>query len=259
MTEREKILDKVAKLHRHAESAAKIGSEAEAQAFAEMVQRLLLKHKLEMTDVQVEQQEREEPVTEHHIDYARYPDIKIRRVRVDWIVILGRIVAEAHFCRILCYRDSSRLVVVGRRSDAEICEYMIVTMQRLLERMSDKAAYHHRLRCNRDKVPVGRGYRETYITSFLERLEERYQALRAEQEGAGQFALMRLNRADLAVRQYMQARRSGRGITLRSGRSDHAEARIQGRVDADKLELRARAVGSGTPQQNLPSSSRRLT
>ena len=36
-----KILDKIKKLHLHAESAKAIGSEAEAQAFAGMVNKLL--------------------------------------------------------------------------------------------------------------------------------------------------------------------------------------------------------------------------
>lgn len=37
----------------HAESAEKIGNEEEAQAFAAMLQKLLLKHKLSMTEVEV--------------------------------------------------------------------------------------------------------------------------------------------------------------------------------------------------------------
>jgi hypothetical protein len=48
----EKILDKLGKIKAHMESAQEIGNEAEAQAFAAMLQSLLLKHKLEMTDIQ---------------------------------------------------------------------------------------------------------------------------------------------------------------------------------------------------------------
>jgi 1,6-anhydro-N-acetylmuramate kinase len=47
----EKILEKLGKIKAHMESAQEIGNEAEAQAFASMLQNLLTKHKLEMTDI----------------------------------------------------------------------------------------------------------------------------------------------------------------------------------------------------------------
>ena len=51
-----------------AEGAKAIGSEAEAQAFAEMLQKLLMDHKLEMTDLEFEEMEKEQPVERHMID-----------------------------------------------------------------------------------------------------------------------------------------------------------------------------------------------
>lgn len=46
MTDREKILEKLRKLQAHADSAAEIGNEAEAEAFAAKVQELLTAYKI---------------------------------------------------------------------------------------------------------------------------------------------------------------------------------------------------------------------
>ena len=51
MSPNEKILDKLGKIKAHMESAAEIGNVAEAQVFGVMLQNLLAKHKLEMTDI----------------------------------------------------------------------------------------------------------------------------------------------------------------------------------------------------------------
>jgi len=60
----EKILEKLGKIKAHMESAKEIGNEEEAQAFAAMLQNLLLKHKLEMTDVQYAREMQDEPIVE---------------------------------------------------------------------------------------------------------------------------------------------------------------------------------------------------
>ena len=63
----EKILEKLGKIKAMADSAKEIGNEAEAQAFAAMLQNLLLKHKLDMTDVQYGVHLQEEPVEQSFV------------------------------------------------------------------------------------------------------------------------------------------------------------------------------------------------
>lgn len=96
MNDRDKIIEKLAKLRAHAESADKIGSTQEAEAFAAMLQKLLNKHKLEMTDIEFQQEEQDEPVEQHPVNWQ---DVKVRSTRVAWIEQLAIIITRAHFCR----------------------------------------------------------------------------------------------------------------------------------------------------------------
>ncbi len=113
----EKIIDKIRKLHAHAQSAEKIGSEAEAQAFAQMVNQLLNKHRLELTDIQFEERRKNEPVEQAEINFREHGDTfrgkkvewKQKKVRVEWIERLAGIVARAHSCEILVVERSNRL------------------------------------------------------------------------------------------------------------------------------------------------------
>ena len=63
-----KILEKLGKIKNHMESAKEIGNEAEAQAFAAMLQTLLLKHKLSLTDVEYASEMKDEPIVEKRPD-----------------------------------------------------------------------------------------------------------------------------------------------------------------------------------------------
>jgi hypothetical protein len=65
LVEKEKILDKLGKIKAHMESAKEIGNEQEAEAFAGMLQQLLLKHKLEMTDIDYNREMQDEPIIQH--------------------------------------------------------------------------------------------------------------------------------------------------------------------------------------------------
>ena len=98
MNDREKIVDKIRKLKAHAESAETIGSEAEAQAFAAAMQRLMNEHTVTMTDIEFKEYERDEPVDEWNIDYSKYDDIKVKSSRIAWIERLASIVAKAYHC-----------------------------------------------------------------------------------------------------------------------------------------------------------------
>lgn len=222
-----------------ADGAAAIGSEKEAQAFAEMLQKLLLDHKLEMTDLEFETMEKESPIERHFIDYSRYPDIKIRKTRVLWIEQLARIVAESHFCRILIHPRSSRITLVGRHEDVTVAEYMFVTLQRSLDHISEKAAYYHKLECHRNRVAVGYGFRESFTDSFLQRLRDRFLAMRKTVEPMG---LMRMRKSDKAVEDFIEENFKKTASALSTNTKFHPEGIRRGRAAADKINLKGQAI-----------------
>lgn len=104
----EAVHERIRKLIAHAESARTIGNIAEAQAFAAKVQKMLLDHKLTMSDVETAEQ----PVA-HQVGE---PSRVYKRAQV-WSTHLGSAVARSCFCRVIEMTGTSRLIFVGREQD----------------------------------------------------------------------------------------------------------------------------------------------
>lgn len=258
----EKLLDKLAKLKRHADSAREIGNEAEATAFAEMFQRLVMDHKVNVSDIDFEQQEVEEPVDKHYIDYKKY-NIQMKKRRIEWIESLAGVVAQAHFCRILVHTGSSRITLVGRKSDAEVAEYVLVTLQRAAEKMAEKAYYKYWFElfevcryCGGAKkghtanhvfdssTYKASGFKASWLDSFVSRLAQRY---REQRQGYSEStALVRVNKAEKAVVEWIEENVKGKATALSVNGRWNAEGSRQGRAAADKLDLgNPKAVKAG--------------
>lgn len=258
----EKILDKLAKLKRHADSAKAIGSEAEAQAFADMLQKLLLDHKLSMSDIDFETMEKDSPVETHYINYSQYPDIKLKGTRVAWIEDLAAMVARAHFCRILVHKGSSRITLVGRKEDVTVAEWMFIVLQRAAEKISGRAydAYRNeeRRKAIAEHGEAGRhgsmphtfGFRESFITGFINRLRERLKETQAAATASSSMALMRLSKSDAAVVDYM-AKFTGKAGQLSRNSRYHGEGLSRGRSAADRINLGTRGVDAGAPTKAI--------
>lgn len=230
----EKIIEKLAKIRRHEESARKIGSLEEAEAFASMLQRLLTQYKLAMSDVEFEQHEREEPIDEHPVDWQ---DVKVRQTRVAWIERLASIVGRAHFCRLLVHPRSSRITLLGREGDAKVAEYLLVVLVRTLERLSHDAAYRG------DKSERGYGYRQAYIDGFVKRLGERFEEERRAAQATSSTALIRLTDSMTKVNNYVSRYPAAGRV---GGRPSQNFAGYQdGRDAADRVQLRANAMERG--------------
>lgn len=172
--EREKIVDKLRKLRAMAESAGKVGNEAEAQAFAEMVQTLLAKHKLEASEVEWEQQQKEDIVRER----VDIPGAGRRRI-APWEIMLAVSVGRASGCRIMCHKNNTKAIPIfwfaGAQTDAQAAReaflYLHLAATHLAE--SHYVAYFHRCRKDGD-VTRARGYKESWLSGFVLRLSERY-------------------------------------------------------------------------------------
>jgi hypothetical protein len=253
MTQRERVIDKLKKLRAMAESAERIGSEAEAQAFAAMAQEMLANHKIEMSELELETLDAEEPVMRFEIDYSQDPDFEFKKRRIEWSEKLAGIIAHAHFCQIIVHWGGNTVSLVGRRSDVEVSEFMIITLTRILRRMTNKAYADYYNKClKEDGHPRrARGYKEGYLKGFIIRLAERYDAEKRAMTQQST-ALVRLNNAASQVEDFMKELRE-RGET----KNAHALATrdrvsrvgyFDGRSAAEKVQLRSNAVGAGDQQ-----------
>lgn len=260
MTGFEKIVDKVQKLKRHAESAEAIGNELEAQAFAEAFQRLMTEHKINMTDIEFAAQEVEDPVGTYPIDYERYPDIKVRKTRIEWIEKLGVAVAEAHFCRLTMIRGTTRFSLIGRKQDAAVAEYMIITLQRAAESLASKAhmQYIWEVYKKDRNTKRARGFKESYLRSFVIRLIQRYHEERNRH--TGQHALVRINKSVQAVKDFMDAAMAAKQMTTAPALKKkeinwNSEGHMCGVEAANKIALDGKAIATQPEAQKSITSN----
>jgi hypothetical protein len=206
-TPEEKLLDKLKAIKLKAEGAAAIGSEAEAQSFAEKLQSLLLEHDLSMSDIEFERME-EEPIDQHYIVLQDH-GLKAKKTRTAWMERLASMIARANFCRIIVVSGTSNFWLVGRREHRAVAEYMIITLTRAVIDISKKehTKYVWEVYKKTRSTSGARGFKDSFITAFLYRLFERIEARKAAAGASTSTALMRLSKEDAAVEQHLQLRR----------------------------------------------------
>jgi len=260
---KEKILDRLQKIKAHADSAEKIGSVEEAQAFAEMLQRLLLKHNLEMTDLEFEAHEKDEPIDRFTINWEDH-GLKTKKCRIEWEERLASIVARANLCRILVHVDSNRITLVGRKSDIQVAEYLIVTLRRSAKKISFNALNEF-IRENKKnalceicyktkdlhvfeshdflRTPIvgHEGFRASFMTAFVSRIQERLEETKKVVTSSST-ALVRINRAEANLMEFMNqfGRAKGKALGSVNGNSN-AEGWRRGRAAADSVNIKGNA------------------
>ena len=263
-TKNDALLTKLGKLKAHMESAKAIGSEEEAKAFAATLSQLLMKHKIEMTDLEYEAEIKDEPVDayivgggSHWEDGKRvmkdFPDVEIKQKRCLWAEDLAKIVVRAHGCSMMVSLASSQLTFVGRKSNTTIAEYIFIILFRSANKMSDKAYRSRRNKLKweqRDTVNPDmssmRGYRDSWLRGFTTRIADMFEAELAKQrtpEGEST-ALIRINNDALAVRDYMKAN-SRRGPAAKRKFALNEHGLKDGAKAADTIGIKHTGMNAG--------------
>lgn len=172
--DRESIIRKLKKLHAKAQSAEAIGSEAEAQTFAEAVQRMLSEYKVEAAEIQEQDGKDANPIVRVQPDWDKHK-IKYRRREVEWMKELAAVVAWGHYCRISFVPKSSLVFFIGHEADAETAAEVFGKLANVAESMADKEYVRYFYECKRaGNVRLARGFRESFLRGFVHRLRDRY-------------------------------------------------------------------------------------
>lgn len=180
------ILAKLAKINELQKGAT---TEGEALTAAKLLQQLLVKHKLEMSDIEAVELNRDEPVEKEYLEGSEY-GFRMQK-RVAWAENLAGIVARAHFCRIMVVTGSNTIVFVGRKSDRDVAKrifiYLAAAARQLVE---DEARNYSRTFTQKFdwEKPDVRGFKNSFFTGFANKIEERYQMQRNELEAAAKTA-----------------------------------------------------------------------
>jgi bifunctional DNA-binding transcriptional regulator/antitoxin component of YhaV-PrlF toxin-antitoxin module len=257
----DKIIEKLAKIKAHAESAKAIGNEEEAKAFAAMLQNLLLKHKLGMTDVEYAAEMKDEPIIEKWPDtelsyesrrrvYKDFPDVEVVNRRREWAEELAGIVADAYSCIALVVKGNSIVIFVGHRSNVAICEFLFLSMLRVADKLSANAAkaYRAEYRAKYGSGNTPKGYRESWLMGFCTRIAQR---MKEERDAFGakpgqNMALVRVNKEAIAVRDYTEKHYGKEATRLNQQKHHNSDGYEDGKAAANKININ---VNAGQPNR----------
>jgi hypothetical protein len=164
------------------------GSLAEAEAAATLIQELLTKHKLELSDVERKAEEEKDPMSTETLYPSRYGG-NLEKGRVQWAEMIAEAVALAYYCMHLFALDSNILWLAGRKSDTDIAAGVFYRLCRtaltLCER--DKEAAKKRAYRSGGKWTGAELFRRSYLYGFADAITRRLNQKRAEMDAlAGQ-------------------------------------------------------------------------
>jgi len=237
------ILGTLSKLIAHEKSARSIGSVEEAEAFAAKIQELMFKHKLEMTDVEYAEQEKNEPVLAEFMTEEELTGETRRSVtQQSWVGILMDACAKANFCRAIGSRGKGNsYTVFGRVSDRlaakALFSYLYEACLEAAPEHARKYAYSGQMRDDvvryytteaALKRRFTQGFKLGFSSGVANRLRSQVAALKA---GAGQQGLVRIDQlarnVDSKIRETFPRLQKGRAASVR-GRSGYEAGRAYG-------------------------------
>jgi len=224
MSAPESVIELLAKLMRHEQSARDIGSLAEAEAFASKVQQLLTAHKLDMSEIQFEEREQFEPVGQEIVS-AHDLGIKRRPKRVRWQERLASAIAECNGCTLLITDHANTVFFVGRTSDRQVCVHIYGRFVRMAFELSEKSAGENRDeqrdKCKEDNGAVFahwmRAYKNSFCVGFSNAMQTRFYEQRRQMEeakkeadGEGCSAMVHMRKDAEAIKVYLDDLFKGR-------------------------------------------------
>jgi hypothetical protein len=236
------ILDKLRKLKAMAVSAEKVGNEAEAQAFANMVQTLLAKHKLDASDVEWEEQQNA-PLFRGIIRVKSRVNGRLH----PWEKGLATIVTVNCGVRLAVATNQTELGnpfwVIGFEPDVrgavDTYDYMHAAASHLAE--IEYVRFYHEMKRAGD-VTMARGYKASWLFGFITRLEERYEENKAAiLRGIPITAMVRVTNAIARIDQQLNATVTKQEVTVKP--PNNIMGYLEGRQAAEKVRLSDDSAG----------------
>ena len=238
----DRIIDRIRKLYAKAEGARQLGSEAEAEAFAEKVRELLAQHKLDMSVLTDEARDAADPlVSGYHT-----PGGVRKKARSGWVELLADGVAKAYFCDFLVLPGSNTLVMVGRRDDVAVATYVIDNLVRFAEEESLLATRKERYRLwKAGRLQDSRGFRTSFINGFVTGIRKRLRdEVQKQVASDSRFALV-LQKSQAEVAELVAKLSGGTSASTSVRRGNNLNGYRAGVSAADRANIRGNGVGSG--------------
>ena len=199
----EAILNRINKLNKMAESAKDIGNEAEAAAFAQKVQSLLMEHKLDMTEVDG----LDDDNLNFQIDEELFTwDIGTSNKRSHWLQRLAVYVTNYNGCRLCVMSGTNSVYIIGTQESRAVVCYLLNVLSRFgkesLEKEYRKAYYQAK---KQGKTYLMKNWRRSFANGYVNtiglRLKEEHDRFMSEH--VSERGLVVLDQEKLALEDYM--------------------------------------------------------
>jgi len=212
-----------------------IGTEAalnEAGAAATKIAEIMLRHKIDMSEVEMQAAEAEDPIDREVYKYGDQDEYRAR-TRQAWEIQLASSTARAHDCRVLV--GNGYFVFVGRSRDRAIAMQMF----RILRYEVTQACTFGYREARRQGRPT-RGYIASFMVTAVMAIAKRYKDMKTEVvESTNSQALVLRIDADLDA--FLAGAKSDK--TKPRGSINTLGAR-QGTIFGQNVSLQSQALGS---------------
>lgn len=252
------IVDKLQKLITMERGTREIGNIAEAEAFSAKIQTLLTEHKLTMSDIEFEAQDRVDPIGEEEVRFegSNTP---------TWQVYLSQCVARNFFSRVLGFSRANRHTFVGRDSDrkaaAEMFRYLVGLGISLARKEGEAYMNSARIqewatgvrgaisKSDLSKVlrKTNRDFEASFLVGFSAALGKRLDATRRDLEATASTHSTGLIRRDqIAIDMFVQDRFETKKQRKRSPKAPSNSGLASGFAHGSAVSLKSRtALGGG--------------
>lgn len=257
------ILERIQKLHAHAVSARAIGSEQEAIAFLEGVEKLLNKYQLSMTDVEFKLELESDPVESEFVKAERVGGREGGSRLASWQINLAGAVIRHHSCQIILATGTNAFWIVGRTANRRVAEFMYAALRQVAEQLATKAYGERYKQAALDgDVTAARGYRASFLTAFSLRVMKRYvdlakesNELTAEERGV---ALVRTNLEKELIDKFMAEQQGLQSRARSIGSTRNADGYADGDSAGKKVSLNANGLDAGGSSKSVSAGQLRL-
>lgn len=229
----EKVLDKLAKLIKHEQSARSIGNIHEAEAFANRIQILLTQNQLSMSDVDIETEATTEQVEKETIN-PRDIGQKLTGKRIEWQIRLLKGIAKVNNCSTLIVTGSNIQKIVGFVSDRQNVISVYSYFVQLAQDTCESQFRHHSMSPEYDqamnyregypgeKRAYSREWKQSWLQGFATAISNRIYKTHQESIAAVQSetqGLIHLRNKQALVKEFMNNGKFGSVQPTRSGRN----------------------------------------
>jgi len=235
MTDTERIIDKIKKLIRHEQSARSCSTKEEAAAFAAKIHELLAQHKINLSEVAVDDESAKAKVGEEEVQTGRKLRYGGGYVPLEDNCLMN-VIAKAHFCQAVLLAGTNVILVVGEEQDravvVEMFRFLLSTMKRLA-RIEEEVTRKKRLSVRKFKPYFYRGF--TYA------VWQRYDALQQKESEC-----TALVRANALVKAYVAEKHKTEEVKTRKRKGRHnRHGYFAGLHHGRQVDLGTNVMGGG--------------